>query len=115
MQVPVILLHDLWHHIYQGNAARFVAHMLPCGEDGLQEFWRRAQEHTWGRSHPALQGKTPEELRTIIPASLLGQGGLEHGASGWEGFGCTCLSRGARSRGGGPRVEGEARPALLHG
>lgn len=95
-QVPVILLHELWHQLYQSNPARFAAHMLPCGEDGLREFWRRAQEHTWGRSHPALQGKSEEELGTIIPASLLCGG--DQGVHGRAGRGAR--SKGRRSGGG---------------
>jgi hypothetical protein len=98
LQVPVILLHELWHYLWKADEGRFRSNMLPCGQQGLQEFWRHALLHTWGQTHPALQGRSEAELATIIPASLLSQ----LAAWAWDLL-CAWVERDSGARAGGGR------------
>eukprot|EP00969_Alexandrium_andersonii_P110122 4858678-Alexandrium_andersonii.AAC.1 len=71
VSVPCLLPHEVIHCIWKASAQQFRISMLgPRGHTGLQQYWAWATAQEWGRLHPGLQGKSTDELASVIPLFL---------------------------------------------
>eukprot|EP00969_Alexandrium_andersonii_P227161 10032775-Alexandrium_andersonii.AAC.1 len=66
--VACVLPHEVVHSLWSMSELQFEISMVgPRGSAGLRSYWAWALEQEWGRRHPATQGKTLDDLTTMIP------------------------------------------------
>ena len=69
--LPCLLPHEIIHGLHAAGSQQFQISMMgPEGPAGLLAYWKWAKTLEWGQEHPALQGKTDEQLSRLIPLML---------------------------------------------
>lgn len=71
VDVPAIPIWRIFASLFKAGPEQFRVSVLGDGGNNLaKEFWTRARTQPWGANHPALAGRSDEELSKIIPVQL---------------------------------------------
>ena len=67
IKLPVCSIHRMVHSIWAaGSMQRAISLIGPEGVGYLAEFWRRVEETSWGKSHPALRSCDTSRLLGLV-------------------------------------------------
>ena len=73
--VPCLLPHEILHALWRAGRQQFqISTCGPNGPDELLVYWEWALKQKWSQRHPALQGRSVSDLKTMIPLMIFVDG-----------------------------------------